>query len=83
MYPVPLPRNLADPRPPVAIGTLAWLAAMVVLLIIGGPASWIWDCLTGVLLGLIGFAMIHWQLNSSRRGSRGVQRDLFCNPRRT
>lgn len=74
---MPLPRNLADPRPVVGVGTVTWFTATVVLLIADGPPAWIWDCLTGGLLGLTGFTMIHWQLSSSRRGSRGAQRHLF------
>ncbi|MGH2843055.1 MAG: DUF2530 domain-containing protein [Solirubrobacteraceae bacterium] len=77
MPPPPLPRHLADPRPVVGVGTLAWFTAAVVLLIVGEPPVWIWACLTGGLLGLIGFVMIHWQRSAARRGSRGAQRDLF------
>ena len=73
----PLPRNLADPRPVVGVGTVVWFAAAVVLLVAGGPPLWIWACLTGGLLGLTGFAMIHWQGSAARRGARGAQRDLF------
>jgi uncharacterized protein DUF2530 len=73
----PLPRRLADPRPVVGAGTVLWFAAAVVLLIIGGPLVWIWACLTGGLLGLSGFVMIHWQGSAARRGARGAQRDLF------
>lgn len=74
---LPPPRHLADPRPVVGVGTLAWFAAAVVMLIADGPPVRIWACLTGGLLGLVGFAMIHWQLSAARRGSRGAQRDLF------
>lgn len=75
--PPPLPRRLADPRPMVGVGTLVWFAAAVVLLLAGKPPAWVWACLIGGLLGLTGFAMIHWQLSAARRGSRGAQRDLF------
>jgi hypothetical protein len=75
--PPPLPRSLADPRPIVGVGTVIWFAAAVVLLVAGGPRVWIWACLTGGLLGLLGFAMIHWQGSAARRGTRGPQRDLF------
>ncbi|MGH3773306.1 MAG: DUF2530 domain-containing protein [Pseudonocardiaceae bacterium] len=75
--PLPLPRRLTDPRPVVGVGTLTWFAATTVLLITNGPPAWIWACLTGGLLGLTGFAIIHWQLSASRGGSRGARRDLF------
>lgn len=73
----PLPRSLADPRPVVGAGTVIWFAAAVVLLVAGGSIVWVWACLTGGLLGLIGFAMIHWQGRAARRGARGAPRDLF------
>ncbi|PZS18216.1 MAG: DUF2530 domain-containing protein [Pseudonocardiales bacterium] len=79
MHPVvpPLPRNLADPRPVVGVGTVIWFAAAVVLLIASESIVWVWACLTGGLLGLIGFAMIHWQGRAARCGARGAPRDLF------
>ncbi|MFY9808116.1 MAG: DUF2530 domain-containing protein [Pseudonocardiaceae bacterium] len=69
----PLPSRLADPRPIVGVGTLVWFLAAVVLLVAGGSRVWIWACLTGGLLGLSGFAMIHWQGSAARR----AQRKLF------
>jgi Protein of unknown function (DUF2530) len=77
LVPPPLPRRLTDPRPVVGIGTLVWFAAAVVLLLDGGPPAWVWACLTGGLLGMTGFATIHWQISATRRGSRGARRDLF------
>jgi hypothetical protein len=77
LVPSSLPRRLTDPRPVVGVGTVAWFAAMVAVLLAGGPPAWVWACLTGGLIGLTGLAMIHWQLSATRRGSRGAQRDLF------
>jgi hypothetical protein len=57
----PLPRGLADPRPVVAIGTLAWLTAAVALWVLSGPAVWLGACVIGALLGLLGFVMIRAQ----------------------
>ncbi|MGH3701889.1 MAG: DUF2530 domain-containing protein [Pseudonocardiaceae bacterium] len=59
------------------MGTATWFTAAVVLLLTGGPLAWLWTCLTGGLLGLTGFAMIHWQHRAAQRGTRGRQRDLF------
>lgn len=73
----PLPRLLDDPRPVVGVGTVGWFASAVVLLVSGGPAAWMWACLTGGLLGFIGFAMIHWQRGAARRGARGARQDLL------
>lgn len=75
--PPPLPRGLADPQPIVALGTLAWFAAAVVLLVTDRSPDWMWTCLAAGLLGLIGLAMIHLQRNAARRGSRGAQRGVL------
>jgi hypothetical protein len=61
----------------VGVGTVVWFAAAVVLLISGGPTMWVWACLTGGLLGLIGLAMIHWQRSAAQRGDRGAQLGLL------
>jgi hypothetical protein len=73
----PLPRSLADPRPVVGAGTVGWFAGALTLLITGGPVAWIWACLCGGLLGLIGFGMMHWQRSAARRGARGARHDLL------
>lgn len=73
----PLPRGLADPRPVVGVGTLAWLTAAVVLLVARGPSVWLGACVTGGLLGLLGFAMIRAQRNAVRRGARSAQQDAL------
>ncbi|MDQ4011665.1 MAG: DUF2530 domain-containing protein [Actinomycetota bacterium] len=72
----PLPRSLADPRPVVGVGTLVWFMAAVILLLANGPSVWMAACVTGGLLGLLGFAMIHAQRGTDRRGGRSAQRGL-------
>ncbi|MGH3754763.1 MAG: DUF2530 domain-containing protein [Pseudonocardiaceae bacterium] len=72
-----LPPRLADPRPVVGVGTVAWFAAAAVLLAAGGPPVWIGACLAGGLLGLLGFVMIHAQHSAARRGTRGAQQGLL------
>lgn len=57
----------SDYRVPAAIGTLAWTAALVVLLAMGDglPESeqwWIGVCLTGIALGAFGFLYIPYLL---------------------
>ncbi|MGQ0774374.1 MAG: DUF2530 domain-containing protein [Pseudonocardiales bacterium] len=74
--PPPLPRSLADPRPVVTIGTIAWFAAAVVFLIADGASGWMWTCVVGGLLGLLGLTMIYWQHHAAQRGSRTAQRGL-------
>lgn len=79
--PPPLsPRLLALP-PLVYVGTAAWAVALVVALIArygfdAGQPIWLWTTLAGTILGVIGMPLMVWQRRSSRRGSRGAQRDL-------
>lgn len=73
----PLPQGLADPRPVVGVGTLAWFTAAVVLLVANGPSVWLGACVTGGLLGLLGFGMIHAQRNAARRGAPSAQQGML------
>lgn len=75
--PPPLPRSLADPRPLVTLGTIAWFTAAVVLLVMDRSTEWVWTCLVAGLLGLIGLTMIHLQRTAAQRGSRGSQQGLL------
>ena len=72
-----LPCGLADPRPAVGIGTVAWFVAAGILLFSGGPAEWMWACLAGGFLGIIGLGMIYWQRRAAQRGSRSAQQGLL------
>ncbi|RNL83994.1 DUF2530 domain-containing protein [Halostreptopolyspora alba] len=50
----------SDYRIPAALGTAAWMIALVVLLAMGdrlAPSQqwWIWVCVTGIALGAFGF----------------------------
>ncbi|WP_017607161.1 DUF2530 domain-containing protein [Nocardiopsis xinjiangensis] len=63
----------SDYRVPAAIGTLAWTAALVLLLAMdeGLPESeqwWIGVCLTGIALGVFGFLYIPRLLRSRGEG---------------
>ncbi|MGW5875362.1 DUF2530 domain-containing protein [Nocardiopsis terrae] len=53
----------SDYRVPAALGTLAWVIALVVLLAMGDglPSSerwWIGVCVTGIALGVFGFLYV-------------------------
>lgn len=61
----------------VGIGTLAWFTTAVVLLVAEGPSVWLGACITGGLLGLLGFAMIHAQRSAARRGARSAQQGVL------
>ncbi|MBB5807356.1 hypothetical protein F4560_007124 [Saccharothrix ecbatanensis] len=72
--PPPLPPKLADPVPAIVAGTALWLLALVgVLLFGGGDTVLVWTCLTGGLLGIIGYGVFTWQRSAARRGSRTAQ----------
>ena len=75
--PPPLPRYLTDPVPVVVIGTIAFLAAFVIMLLVGAPAQWTWSCLAGFCLGFAGYGVFRWQRSAARRGSRGAQEGLL------
>jgi Protein of unknown function (DUF2530) len=59
------------------VGTVAWFAAGMVLLLVSGPSVWTGACVTGGLLGLLGFAMIHAQRSAAQRGVRSAQEGLL------
>lgn len=50
----------------VAVGTIIWFLALVVLLVIGGHRDWVWVCLCGGGLGLIGIPLIRLQSRHPR-----------------
>lgn len=79
--PPPLPRRLEEVSVVVAVGTLLWLLGVVALLVAhlvaGRPLDiWFATCVTGVLLGAIGWGIFSWQRAAARRGSRTAQRGL-------
>ncbi|OLT43890.1 hypothetical protein BJF85_20995 [Saccharomonospora sp. CUA-673] len=71
-----MPKSVVGLWAPVAVGTTAWCAALLVLLIVGTDNTWLWTTLAGAGLGGVGFGIIAWQTSASRRGSRGAQRNL-------
>ena len=82
LLPVPaLPQRLVTLYPVVVVGTILWFAGFVVLgvlrLTAGGPADvWMWTCLSGGVLGVIGMGIMSWQRLARRRGSRAAQTGL-------
>ena len=67
--PDPVPVR-TDDRKPVLFGLVAWVIALVAVLAFGEPlgdswAAWLWSCVAGVVLGLLGLAY------TQRRHSRG------------
>lgn len=74
--PPELSKRLLDAWAPAITGTSAWFVAFIVLLIVGVAQVWIYTALAGIVLGLLGMALMYWQRSASRRGRRGAQRGL-------
>ena len=79
--PPPLPARLSRVSTVVGVGTLLWIVATVVLVVVGlsgvavAPLA-MTTCLVGVALGGIGWAIFAWQRSAARRGSRTAQQGL-------
>ena len=72
-----LVERLSDPRPVLAVGTLAWIVATVVVLASGDR----WNtalpvCYAGIALGIIVLVLSMFQPRAPRRGRRGAQQGL-------
>ncbi|MBF6522493.1 DUF2530 domain-containing protein [Nocardia farcinica] len=72
-----IPPRLTDPRPVLAVGSLLWLVALVVVWA-GGPR---WEaarpvCVMGLVVGLIGLVIFLIQRRAARRGDKGAQTGL-------
>ena len=48
----------------IAIGTIAWLIAGAVFLILGSDTKYVWTCVVGAALGVIG---IRYTIRRARR----------------
>jgi len=77
--PPPLPPIRGGIAYIVVPGTVVWFTAFVVLLFFTDflrrhdAMIWLWTCLAGGLLGLVGLALFAWQRSAARRGRRGAQ----------
>ena len=72
-----VPKRLTDPRPVVAIGTLAWLLATATVLLAGDRWSEALPiCYAGLAVGVLGFTLFLAQRQAARRGSKVAQRGL-------
>ncbi len=56
-----------DDRKPMLIGVALWLVALAALIFFIGPltdagnAWWLWTCVAGIALGLIGILYTNWR----------------------
>ncbi|AZI59356.1 DUF2530 domain-containing protein [Nakamurella antarctica] len=77
--PPPLPVYKAELTRVVVPGTILWFVAFVVLLFFiddlrnSDAMIWLWTCMTGWILGLVGLGIYGWQRSAARRGRRGAQ----------
>lgn len=77
--PPPLPPIRSGVAHIVVPGTIVWFVAFVVLafstdfLRAHDAMIWLWTCLAGWILGLVGLALQAWQRSAARRGRRGAQ----------
>ncbi|UGT39869.1 DUF2530 domain-containing protein [Nocardia yamanashiensis] len=75
--PVPqIPPRLTDPRPVLAVGSLAWLVATVVVWFNDAWAPARPICLMGLAVGLLAYSIFWLQRRSARRGDKGAQLGL-------
>ena len=71
----PLPPAFTRMRTVIGVGTLLWLAAVIVV-VVAGPPELLTTCLVGTGLGGVGWAIFAWQRAAARRGSRTAQSGL-------
>jgi drug/metabolite transporter (DMT)-like permease len=67
----PVPRPSRPAPPPLQVdtakvvlaGTAVWAAALVVLLVLGDRVdpAWTWTCVCGIVLAVLGLALMRWQ----------------------
>ncbi|MEV0947794.1 DUF2530 domain-containing protein [Rhodococcus sp. NPDC049939] len=73
-----LTQRLADPRPALILGTLAWAAAAGVVIVTGDRwANALPTTIAGVVVGCLGYGLFALQRRAARRGSRGAQQGLL------
>jgi hypothetical protein len=63
----------------ILVGSAIWLAALVVLgaLALSGTRPvdvWLWACVVGVGLGVVGLGVLTLQRRANARGARGAQK---------
>jgi Protein of unknown function (DUF2530) len=69
-----IPARLTDPRPVLAIGTVLWLIATIVVFASGDR----WEaarpaCLMGLAVGILAYTIFWIQRSAARRGSKSAQ----------
>jgi hypothetical protein len=60
----------------LAVGTVLWVVAALVMLLVRPPDIWLLTCAVGAGLGGVGYSVFAWQRAAARRGSRTAQQGL-------
>ncbi|MEV6135979.1 DUF2530 domain-containing protein [Nocardia sp. NPDC051990] len=71
-----IPPRLTDPRPVLAVGSVLWLIATIVVWTSDRWESARPVCLMGLGVGLLGYIIFAIQRRSARRGDKGAQTGL-------
>jgi Protein of unknown function (DUF2530) len=74
--PPELPARLRDPRPVLAVITLAWVIAAVAAFAVPGLQTWRPVTVAGIGLAVLGTGIFLWQRHAARTGARGAQTGL-------
>ncbi|MEV6774492.1 DUF2530 domain-containing protein [Nocardia sp. NPDC051030] len=75
--PVPeIPHRFTDPRPVLALGSLGWLIATILVWTNDNWADSRPICLMGLGVGLLGYTIFAIQRRGARRGDKGAQLGL-------
>jgi Protein of unknown function (DUF2530) len=74
--PPPLPPILLDPRPLLAVCTLAWIVAAVMAFTVPSLQGWRPVTVAGIGLAAFGTLLFLWQRRAARTGARGAQTGL-------
>jgi Protein of unknown function (DUF2530) len=74
--PPPLPAILLDPRPVIAVCTLAWVVAAIAAFTVPSLETWRPVTVAGLGLAVFGTLLFLWQRHAARSGSRGAQTGL-------
>ena len=76
-HPAPPPLQVDTVRVVLA-GTVLWAIALVVLLLLGDRVDrvWVWTCVAGIVLAVLGLGLMRWQ---GQTGPRSGQSERTSN----
>ena len=74
--PPSLPALLLDPRPMVAVFTIAWVIAAIAAFTVADLETWRPITVAGSGLAVFGTSLFLWQRHAARRGSKSAQPGL-------